>query len=203
MALVATQLFDLKPKERRRHERLKLTLPGRYMLSDHHEHPCSTINVSPVGIAVSGQQKGLIGERIILYINQIGRLEGVIARNSDTWFAVKLQLSPSKCEQLKETLAWLVSHHTHGWPDKRLHQRVMPFRRQATLTTPDGRQYRAALIDLSIRGAALSVDAAPPIGSLVTIGRTSARVIRHFAMGIAVEFDEPLPAGAFDVDGQL
>jgi hypothetical protein len=203
MALIAKQLFDLKPNERRRHERLKLTLPGRYMLSDHLEHPCSTIDVSPVGIAVSGQQKGLVGEHVILYINQIGRLEGAIARNADTWFAVKLQLTPAKSEQLTATLAWLVSHHTHGAPDKRLHQRVMPFRRRVTLTTPDGRQFQAALIDLSVRGGAVRVDMAPPIGTLIKIGRTSARVIRHLAMGVAVEFDKPLPTGDFDLYSEL
>jgi hypothetical protein len=202
MALIAKQSLDLKPRERRRHERLKLTLSGRYMLSDHLEHPCSTIDISPVGIAISGQQKGLIGEHIILYINQIGRLEGVIARNSDTWFAVRLQLTPAKSEQLQGILAWLVSHHAQGAPDKRTHQRFAPFRRRATLTTADGREYQAALINLSSEGAAISVEAAPSIGSRVTIGRNSARVVRHLAMGIAVEFDQPLAAGAFDLDGR-
>ncbi len=203
MSLIAKSSLDLKPRERRRHERLKLALPGRYMLSDHLEHPCSTIDISPVGIAVSGQQKGFIGEHVILYINQIGRLEGEIARNSDTWFAVKLQLTPSKSEQLRETLAWLVNHHALGAPDKRLHQRVIPFRRRAMLTTPDGRQYQAALINLSVRGAAVRVDAAPPIGTRVAIGRTSARVIRHLAMGVAVEFEQPLASGAFDLGGEF
>jgi hypothetical protein len=200
--LAAPQYFDTKLKERRRHERLKLTLPGRYMFSDHHEHPCWTINFSPMGIAVLGQQKGLIGERIVLYIDQIGRLEGLIARNFDTWFAVRLQLSPSKCERL-EILAWLVSHHTRGVPDNRKHQRIKPFRRRMTLTTMDGRRYKATLIDLSILGAALDVDAAPPVGSPVTIGKTSARVVRHFATGIAVEFAEALPADTFGVDTKL
>ena len=201
MALIASQSLDLKPGERRRHQRLKLMLSGRYMLSDHREHPCSTIDISPVGIAISGQRKGSIGEHVILYINQIGRLEGVIARNADTWFAVKLQLTPSKSEQLKGILAWLVSHHTRGAPDQRAHQRFAPFRRRAILTTQDGRQYQAALINLSSLGAAMTVDAAPAIGSPVTIGRNSGRVVRHLAMGIAVEFDQPLPSGAFDMDG--
>jgi hypothetical protein len=156
-----------------------------------------------VGVAVLGQQKGLIGERVVMYIDQIGRLEGMIARNFDAWFAVKLQLSPSKCEQLKEILAWLVSHHTHGTPDSRLHPRIKPFRRRAPLVTPDGRQYQAALIDLSTHGAALSVDVAPPIRSSVIIGRTPARVVRHFTTGIAVEFDEKLPADTFDVATKL
>jgi len=202
MGLIAKQALDVKPRERRRHERLKLALSGRYMLSDHLEHPCSTIDISPVGIAVSGQEKGFIGEHVILYINQIGRLEGVVARNADTWFAVRLQLTPAKSEQLAGVLAWLVSHHAQGAPDKRGHQRFAPFRRRAVLTTSDGRQYQAALINLSAQGAAVSVDAAPSIGSFVTIGRTPARVVRHLSMGIAVEFDAPLPAGAFDMDGR-
>ena len=91
---------------------MKLTLPGRYMLSDHREHSCWTINISLAGITVLEQQKGHIGERVVLNIEQIGRLEGTIARNFDAWFAVSLQLSPSKCEQLKEILTWLVNHRT-------------------------------------------------------------------------------------------
>jgi hypothetical protein len=71
------------------------------------------------------------------------------------------------------------------------------------LTTPDGKQYRATLIDLSVQGAALNVDAAPPIGSLVTIGRTAARVARHFHKGIAVEFESQLPVAAFDANVKL
>jgi hypothetical protein len=59
------------------------------------------------------------------------------------------------------------------------------------------------LINLSIVGAAVSVDAAPPIGTRVAIGRTPARVIRRLAMGVAVEFDEPLPAGVFDPGGEF
>jgi hypothetical protein len=59
------------------------------------------------------------------------------------------------------------------------------------------------LIDLSMLGAALHVDAAPPIGSPVTIGKTSARVVRHFATGIALEFDEALPADTFGADAKL
>jgi hypothetical protein len=131
------------------------------------------------------------------------RVEGMIARNFDSCFAIDMELSPSRREHLAETFAWLVNRHRHGTPDNRLHQRTRPFRKRATLTTPDGRQYPAALIDLSMLGAALHVDAAPPIGSPVTIGKTSARVVRHFATGIVLEFDEALPADTFGVDTKL
>jgi hypothetical protein len=203
VTMVAPQASDPRPLERRRFERVKLALPGRYMLSDHTEHACWTINISRIGVALEGKPSGLIGERIVLYIDHIGRLEGMIARTFKASFAVKLQMTPSKGEKLAETLTWLVSHQTDGIPDNRQHPRIKTFRRGAILTTPDGNQYRATLIDLSIQGAALNVDAAPPIGSLVTIGRTSARVARHFAKGIAVEFESQLAVAAFDPDTKL
>jgi hypothetical protein len=203
VTLVAMQLVDTKLKERRRYQRVELTLSGRYMLRNHHEHPCWTINLSPGGIAVLGLEKGLIGERVVAYFNHIGRVEGMIARNFDHCFAVEMQLRPPKREKLTQVLAWLVNHHTRGALDKRAHERIKPIHRRLTLTTPDGSQYQAALTDLSIQGAALNVDAAPPIGSPVRIGRTSARVLRHCATGIAVKFDEQLPADSFDVDSRL
>lgn len=203
MTLVATQLFGAKLRERRRYPRVELALPGRYMLSDHHEYPCSTINVSLGGIVVVGRERGFIGEHVVAYFNHIGRIEGMIARNFDSGFAVALQLRSPKSERLTQVIDWLVSHHTRGVPDDRVHERIEPFRRRAMLTTPDGREYRATLTDLSVFGAALTTDAAPPIGSSVTIGRTSARVVRHFATGIAVKFEDQLPADAFGVDPKL
>jgi hypothetical protein len=203
VTLVATRLIDTKPNERRRHQRVELTLPGRYMLRNRHEFPCWTINLSPGGIAVIGLEKGLIGERVVAYFNHIGRIEGMISRNFENCFAVTLQLRTPKYEKLSQVLAWLVNHHTRSVADNRLHERIKPFRRRATLATADGRQYRAALTDISILGAALNVDATPPIGSSVIIGQTPARVVRHFATGIAVKFDDKLTVDNFDVDIKL
>ena len=45
-------------------------------------------------------------------------------------------------------------------------------------------------MDVSIEGAALETDVAPPLGAaVVRIGERPARVSRHFAGGIAVIFD--------------
>jgi hypothetical protein len=52
--LAAPQPSDPRPLERRRFERAKLVLLGRYMLSDHTEHPCWTVNISRVGMALEG-----------------------------------------------------------------------------------------------------------------------------------------------------
>ena len=39
-------------EERRRHQRVKVNLLGRYMLADRREFPCQVINMSPGGIAL-------------------------------------------------------------------------------------------------------------------------------------------------------
>jgi hypothetical protein len=51
------------------------------------------------------------------------------------------------------------------------------------------------MIDFALAGAAISVDAAPPIGSEVAVGGRRARVVRHFVGGVAVEFSEELIEG--------
>jgi hypothetical protein len=182
------QLFEVRHEERRRDERAALTLSGRYMLRDDNECRCRTIDISAGGVALRGFDKGHIGERVIAYINEIGRIEGTVARHFDTCFAVKLQAPLHKREKLAAKIAWLIGRQTKGAPDNRQHRRTVPAHWRTKLRTPEGNVYHAALIDLSLPGAALNVDVAPSIGSPVTIGRTPAHVVRHFSGGIAVAF---------------
>ena len=39
-------------EDRRRHQRVKVNLLGRYMLSDRQEYPCQVVNMSPGGMAL-------------------------------------------------------------------------------------------------------------------------------------------------------
>jgi hypothetical protein len=48
--------------------------------------------------------------------------------------------------------------------------------------------YQSRIIDLSLSGAALGVEARPPIGAPLMVGNLRATVIRLFEEGIAVEF---------------
>jgi hypothetical protein len=201
--LGAAPIFEVKLQERRRFERFELALPGRCMLYDRLEYPCWTIDVSPAGVGIIWLHKGDIGERIVAYISQIGRIEGMIARRLAKGFALEIQAPALKREKLAQRIAWLVKRETIGAPDERRHERISPENQQTKLRTPDGREYLAELIDVSVPGAALNVDAAPPIGSPVTIGRTSARVVRHFPGGIAVSFNDQLPVQVVEEDAKL
>ncbi len=203
MIAEAAPLVDVKAIERRRHQRVKLVLLGRYMLEDRHEYPCQTIDISPGGVAIEGPVSGQIGERVVAYFNQIGRVEGAIARHLDKGFAIQMRLPVLKREKLAEQLTWLVNRHALGLPEDRRHERITPHFTRTNLRTPDGREYPARLIDISISGAAMNVEASPAIGSPVVVGSTAAQVVRHFSGGIAVEFSRLLPADSFDENTRL
>lgn len=51
-----------------------------------------------------------------------------------------------------------------------------------------GEEFDCRVLDLSLSGAAIQIDARPAIGERVRVGRTEGRVVRHTNEGIAVEF---------------
>ena len=199
----AMPLIEAKIQERRRHQRVKVVLPGRYMLEDRREYPCLTVDISPGGVAFAALAKGRIGERVVAYLNQIGRVEGTVTRHFDQGFAIQMKLPVLKREKLADQLTWLANRQALGMAEDRRHERIIPRFAHATLKMPDGQEYLAKLIDVSLSGAALAVAAQPPIGSAVVVGETPAQIVRHFEGGIAVEFNRPFPVEAFDENIRL
>jgi hypothetical protein len=102
----------LEPSEHRRDPRVKVTLRGRYMLADGHEYPCRTVDISAGGVAIVGTIKGKIGERVVVYLDRVGRIEGTIVRHFDGCFAITLRVSPLKREALSAEVARLVKEQT-------------------------------------------------------------------------------------------
>ena len=81
-------------EERRRHQRVKENLLGRYMLADRNEYPCQVVNMSPGGMALVAPVVGQPGERVIAYVDHLGRLEGQIARLIESGFAMTISATP-------------------------------------------------------------------------------------------------------------
>jgi hypothetical protein len=78
------------------------------MLEDGREHLCKTQNVSATGIAVRGFPPGGIGEWVVANLNELGRVEGIIVRGEDGWFAFEMAAMPSKLQKLALKVASLV-----------------------------------------------------------------------------------------------
>jgi PilZ domain-containing protein len=172
--------------ERRRFQRVRLNVLGRYMLADGHEFSCRVTNMSPGGMALMASTTGRPGERVIAYIDHIGRIEGVIARQFPGGFALTITSTTHKREKLAAQLTWLANRDI--LPDQRRHRRIAPLNPSARIVLPNGFPLECRVIDISQSGAAIASGQRPAIGALVTIGKTPARVARHIEEGFAVEF---------------
>ena len=76
--------------ERRRYRRFRVSLAGRYLLTSGAEYRCRVRDISPHGVALTGPVAGRSGERVIAYVDRIGRLEGTIVRTFPTGFAMMI-----------------------------------------------------------------------------------------------------------------
>lgn len=182
--------------ERRRHQRVPVVLRGRYMLPDRSEYPCQAIDMSPGGVAVHAPVKGQIGDRVVIYFDQVGRVEGVISRLLDTGFALTMTVPPLKREKLADQLTWLTNRQSLGMREDRRHERIEPLNKRAILHI-QGRELPVKLIDISLSGAAFLCDYKASIGAPVTIGSTPAKIVRVFEGGLAVEFEREFDPESF------
>ena len=181
-----------RPMERRRFQRVKVSILGRYMLTDRREYPCQTVDISPGGVALVAPVFGGIGERVVVYLEHLGRIEGLIVRQTSQGFAMTILASQRKRDKLAAQLTWLANRQALGIAEDRRHERFEPRRQAIVVTLPDGRQMNGRLIDISRSGASLEASEQPLVGSVLKLGRTRAQVVRHIEGGFAVEFESPL-----------
>ena len=178
----------IRQHDRRRNQRVTVTLLGRFMLEDRREFPCQTQNMSPGSLALTTPITGRVGERVVAYIDHIGRVEGKIARLFEGGFAMTIIATTRKKDKLAAKLTWLANRHELDLPEDRRHDRATPNVSVVTLSLPDGRQYSGRVMDMSLSGAAIAVEVKPPVGSPLLIGKIRATVVRHFDEGIGIEF---------------
>src|ERR1051326_294606 len=175
-------------QERRRHQRVRVNLLGRYMLADRREFPCQVVNMSPGGMALIAPVSGNVGDRVIAYVDHLGRLEGKIARQLQNGFAMTIAATPRKRDKLAAQLTWLANRSILDLPEDRRHQRVATRDQTTTVRMETGGEERCRLVDLWVAGCGVISDGRPPIGSGVRVGRAPGRVVRHLDSGFAVEF---------------
>ena len=125
-------------EERRRFQRVRVDLLGRYMLPDRREFPCQVVNMSPGGMALVAPVAGQPGERVIAYVDHLGRLEGHVARSLQNGFAMTISATPRKRDKLAAQLTWLANRNILGLPEDRRHGRIMPRNPVARLILPNG-----------------------------------------------------------------
>ncbi len=171
MALPNKKSIPPAAEERRRFQRVKVHLLGRYMLPDRREFPCQIINMSPGGLALLAPGIGNVGDRVIAYLDHIGRVEGKITRIIDNGFAMTVGATARKRDKLAAQLTWLANRDILNLPEDRRHDRIVPRNPIAVLTLEDGTKMTCRIIDLSLSGAAVAAENRPPMKSNVLLNR--------------------------------
>jgi hypothetical protein len=190
-------------RENRRFQRVPVTLFGRYMLESRREYPCQTIEMSPGDMSVFAPVKAQIGEKVVVYLDEIGRFAGVAVRLTESGFVMSMNLPPMKRDKLADQLTWFANRHAISLPEDRRHERIVPLMQRTLLRLPDGQEIIAKIRDLSLSGVGVETEARPPLGAKITVGSTPAVVVRHFEGGIGGEFDRPFNPGEIDESTRL
>lgn len=157
------------------------------------EFPCRAINMSSRQLMLATPAKARLGDGATAYIPSFGKLTGRVGRVLTGGFVMILMLAPRQRARIVARLAWLQEHQAHDTRDLRQQVRIVPREPFGQITFADGRCLSCLVLDMSVSGAALSADRAPPIGTLLTVGRVPGRVCRHFPEGFAVSFLEEQP----------
>ena len=174
--------------DRRRHKRYALELAARFMPSDHSEHEGKIIDISAGGISISSQHAPDIGDSIIFYVQDLGRLEGTVVRHHDDGFACGFSDFPGMHERIADKITLLMNRMSHPDADARIHPRL-PTRELAQISLPDGSAYDVRILDMSFGGVSVATGVRPPLGSVVKVGKMAGKVVRHHEKGIAIAFD--------------
>ena len=178
-----------KPQpEQRSFQRVSVNMPGRLMLPNHDEYDCTVLDMSPGDASFICAARPRPGERIIAYVDHLGRIEGTVALLGDQGFAIQLNATDRKREKLAAQLTWIANKHELGLPEDRRHDRLTPRNTRTDLMLDDGRRYPCRIIDLSLSGAAVDIDVRPALGTPIQLGNMKGRVVRHFQEGVAIEF---------------
>lgn len=177
-------------QERRRHRRVRLSLPGRGLAASVGEFRCTLVDVSPGGARIASPTPPAKGERVVLLFDGLGRIEGEVVRAGQSGFAVRLTGSQRKRDRLADAITWRFNMERLGLMEDRAAPRK-PGRGRAKIRLRDGVVIQADVVDVSITGAAFACLERPRVGEPVRVGDMQGRVARWLDTGFAVAFDPP------------
>lgn len=95
--------------DKRRAKRHQVSLAGRYLLADRTEWVCQTVDMSPTGVLLRAQARPYPGQIVVVYLSAFGRIEGSVARLKPDGFALSIQATDRKREQLAVCLEKLAN----------------------------------------------------------------------------------------------
>ena len=172
--------------DRRRHQRVDLPVKARFLTEKGVECPAEVLNISAAGAMLRTKYPPSPGQNIVLYIDQIGRIEGKVIRSGNNSFAVSYPKRRERQAKIADNLTSALNNRRSGY-DRRLSPRVK-HDAPATVRLEDGREMQCVILDISLTGASLEIAPRPPLGTHLVLGRMSAKVVRRHDKGVGVVF---------------
>lgn len=175
--------------DRRRFRRVMWQVPVRGLTGTGEEFSCSTVDVCAGGLRINLARSLEKGENLVLYIEGVGRVEGVVARVlNEIGYAVEFRAPPRKREKIADALTWLINKEKLGLVDERMAERRQSAG-QVIATHGKGVSIACAVADVSLFGVALkTVGPRPMIGDRVQVGERAGTCVRYIDGGFAVDF---------------
>ena len=102
-------LLNFDEADRRSAPRHRLRLSGRYMLVDRSEWICETVDISATGVLLMGTAFPNLGQTVVIYLAELGRLEGTVVRHKPIEFALHIRATERRRQRLALLLAALVA----------------------------------------------------------------------------------------------
>lgn len=176
-------------RDRRSHQRIELTLNGRFMTPNQEDHGLITENVSCAGALVESPHKPDIGQRVICYIDGLGRIDAYVSRITEVGFAVAFRTTKFKRDKLADKIIWLANKDELGLSEERGAKRFVARSGPVLLTRENGRQIQCRVIDISLTGAGLETDGpVPMVGEIVSSSNFRGEVVRCKDKGFGIRF---------------
>ena len=171
---------------------VQVSFSGRLMLRNGTEYEAEIVQMSPGSARMVCEARPVLGERVVAYVDHIGRIEGKAWSVEEGGFGMTVDATQRKRDKIAAQLTWFANRDELSLPEDRRHRRERPKDQKTTLKLPDGRTYPCTIVDLSVSGAAIQIDVRPARGTEVMLGTMRGKVARHFDGGCAIEFAKVL-----------
>ena len=170
------------------HRRVNWEARVRGLTQDGEEFTCTTVDVGAGGLSINLARPLNKGDNLVLYIDDIGRVEGVVARVlNEIGYAVQFTVPPRKRDKIGDMLTWLINKDRLGLTEEREGER-RPGGGQVIARYGDV-SIACAVADVSIFGVALkTAGPRPMIGDRVQVGDRTGTCVRYIEGGFAVDF---------------
>jgi len=192
---LADHLQPEPARDRRRHRRVPLSTSGTLLDSNNQEHVFEITDASAGGLRIKTDARCMMGEKVVLYCQSIGRLPGAVARKGYGELAIALNLTPLKKDKLVEALTWQINKDALQLKETRRAERFNTSG-EVVCELPNGRKLHCQVLDISVLGMSVATtEKRPMISELVEIGRYKGAVARYTDQGFAVDFANGLKGG--------